>query len=70
MANKIIRYPLNETEDRILRMEAEKACRRPEQHARYLLRRALGLTNEQPVSEMQNAASGSVRQDLATNSVL
>jgi len=46
MANKIIRYPVNEVEDRMLRIEAEKACRRPEQHARYLLRQALGIDEQ------------------------
>ncbi len=50
---------------------AEEECRHPRDHARYLLRRALGLTNEQStVSEMQNDAGGHIRQDLVTSAVL
>jgi len=62
MNTKIIRYPLNEVEDRLLTIEAEKACRRPEQHARWLLRQALGIASDQPTEPMQNAASGHTMQ--------
>lgn len=42
------RIPLDETEDRALKLAAEKAFRRPEQQARWLLRQVLGLTEDQP----------------------
>lgn len=70
MNTKIIRYPLNEVEDRILRIEAEKACRRPEQHARWLLRQALGIASDQPSTDDQKSNAGRTRQDSLASAAL
>lgn len=72
MNQKVIRIAMNEAEERALRIEAEKACRRPEQQARWLLRQVLGLTNDpsMQVSEQTQNGIGRARQDTMTNAVL
>jgi hypothetical protein len=71
MSHKVIRFAINEVEDQALRLEAEKACRRPEQQARWLLRQVLGIADEPHMEPSRNAKNdvSHTRQDSA-NAVL
>lgn len=56
-----ITIPLSEAEQAALRRAASQECRRPRDHARYVILRALGLGNEGQQSTKSN--TGAVRQD-------
>jgi hypothetical protein len=59
------RIPLDENEDRALRLAAEKAFRRPEQQARWLLRQVLGLSADQQLpTEHAKSSTDPICQDL------
>lgn len=59
---------LDESETKRLAEIAARECRRPHDQVRFLLRQALGLTDEQS-SQTQNGI-GRARQDTVTNAVL
>ena len=64
MNYKLITIPLSDDEQRVLRIAANQECRRPRDHARYILLNALGIptTNTRtPVLEKHN--SDGIRQD-------
>ena len=62
-----ISVPVTVAEREMLQLSAQKEMRHPRDQARYLLRRAMGLSENQQVeviSKKQNGAG--VRQDLAS----
>jgi hypothetical protein len=65
MSYRVIRIAINEVEDQALRFEAERACRRPEQQARWLLRQVLGIDGQQ-MQSFEDAKNGT-GHDLAVS---
>lgn len=60
-----INVKLSREECAALIHEAQRNLRPPRDHARYLLRQALGLTETVEEKSFQNANSDAVRQDKA-----
>jgi len=58
MSYNRITVPLSEHEEQILRIAASKSCRRPQDHARYIILKSLGLvTDDGPSLENSKCAS-------------
>jgi hypothetical protein len=47
MSFKRITIPLSEKEQEVLRAAASRACRRPHDHARFIILKALGLVTDE-----------------------
>ena len=59
-----ISVPVTVAERELLQADAQRKLRHPRDHARYLLRQALGLVSEQTTEPMQNDV-GSIHHEFA-----